>query len=405
MIDDLPGATTKEQERTIKRNLSRLYQVVWKESVITYCTEANQDIDRVLDIFVRANDGGTKLSKSDLLLSMITTKWENVNARDEIYSFVDYLNSDLDRKNEITKDFIMRACLVLSDLDPNYDVRNFTRKNLEIIRVNWPKIKAALECTLRLVNRFGIDRETLISSNALQPIAYYLLRLDRGALDGTTPFEVNNLEKIRLWFLGSQLTGVFGGASNVALSSARTVIRRAFEHSNDFPYTELVNVLARRGRTMEFAENNMQSLLDRTYKERTCFLSLSLIHEPQNWGAQDFHIDHIIPKSLATTPNLQELGLSQDRIAKIQECVDKIGNLQLLRARENSEKSNEPFSDWIKTRDNGFLEQHLIPTDPGLWDISQLPEFVVAREHLIRQKVAQITKPSIRKNVSEGASA
>jgi uncharacterized protein with ParB-like and HNH nuclease domain len=54
-----------------------------------YYTETDQDYDRVLDIFVRANEGGTKLSKSDLLLSMVTSSWDGVNAREEIFNFVD----------------------------------------------------------------------------------------------------------------------------------------------------------------------------------------------------------------------------------------------------------------------------------------------------------------------------
>ncbi len=74
-----------------------------------------QEVDRVLDIFVRANEGGTKLSKSDLLLSLVTSKWVG-NAREEIYGFVDRINSELTRKNEFDKDFtklLLRQCAVV----------------------------------------------------------------------------------------------------------------------------------------------------------------------------------------------------------------------------------------------------------------------------------------------------
>jgi uncharacterized protein with ParB-like and HNH nuclease domain len=158
--------------RIVERNLDRLYRVVWKEGVISYYTEKSQDYDRVLDIFIRANDGGTKLSKSDLLMSTITSKWHNVNAREEIFGFVSHLNSGLERPNELTKDFIMRACLLLSDLDHSYKIENFTPKNLNLVQETWPQIRYAVEATIRLVNRFGIDRDTLTSTNALLPIAY-----------------------------------------------------------------------------------------------------------------------------------------------------------------------------------------------------------------------------------------
>jgi len=61
ILESLPGEVTKNQLRIARRNLGRLYQAIWKDEVIAYYTEMDQDYDRVLDIFVRANEGGTKL--------------------------------------------------------------------------------------------------------------------------------------------------------------------------------------------------------------------------------------------------------------------------------------------------------------------------------------------------------
>jgi hypothetical protein len=82
----LPGDVTKGQMKVFRRNLERLYRAIHTDQVIAYYKETDQDYDRVLDIFVRANDGGTKLSKSDLLLSMVTSSWDGVNAREEIFT-------------------------------------------------------------------------------------------------------------------------------------------------------------------------------------------------------------------------------------------------------------------------------------------------------------------------------
>ena len=150
--------------RVFRRNLERLYRVVWKDEIISYYLERNQSYDRVLDIFIRANDGGTKLSKSDLLLSMITSKWGGINARDEIYRFVEELNQGLDRRNAFDKDFIMRACLIVSDLDCAYKTENFTTDNLKIIESKWNLIRISVRRTVQLVNGFGLDRDTLTSA-------------------------------------------------------------------------------------------------------------------------------------------------------------------------------------------------------------------------------------------------
>ena len=44
-------------------------------------------------------DAGTKLSKSDLLMSVITSHWKGINAREAIFGCVDRLNNKLTRRN------------------------------------------------------------------------------------------------------------------------------------------------------------------------------------------------------------------------------------------------------------------------------------------------------------------
>ncbi len=102
----------KTDRRVFERNLKRLYESVHTEEVIAYYSEKDQDYDRVLDIFVRANDGGTKLSKSDLLLSMVTANWDDMNARDEIFGFVDRINTQLTRRNVFDKDVAIHRLTV-----------------------------------------------------------------------------------------------------------------------------------------------------------------------------------------------------------------------------------------------------------------------------------------------------
>ena len=74
-------------------------------------------------------------------------------------------------------------------------------------------------------------------------------------------------------------------------------------------------------------------------------------------------------------------------IKDITEAVNSIGNLQLLIARENREKSDQPFSHWVETRDEDFLERHCLPSNRALWSAARLPEFVRERNKLIAEKV------------------
>ena len=72
--------------------LDRLRRVVHTDPVIAYYQEEDQDLDKVLDIFIRTNSGGTTLSYSDMLMSMATAQWETLDAREEIHGAVDELN-------------------------------------------------------------------------------------------------------------------------------------------------------------------------------------------------------------------------------------------------------------------------------------------------------------------------
>ncbi len=390
-IARMPETRNWTVEATARRNLERLYQMIWVENIVSFYNEANQDYDRVLGIFVRANDAGTKLSKSDLMLTMLSSKWTDISAREEIYNFVETLNSRLDRKNDVNKDFVMKACLVLSDLDHVYQVKNFTNRNLEIMRKNWGRIQETLKRTFRLINSFGIDRENLTSLNALMPIAYYLHKVDRDLLASSTPFDVLNAERIRRWIIPALLNRVFGGTSDSTIGTAKNSIAGSLQQSKDFPLADLHRALSRQiKRPSDLSGEALASVMDFEYGDRQTFLLLSLLYESKSWGSLTYHVDHIFPQGRLDRKHLMKNNIPMSKIEELQVCCNRIGNLQLLVSDENLEKSNSSFEDWIRSRDQSFLEKHLIPEDDHLWSILMLPHFVAEREKKILAKLSQL---------------
>ncbi|MDQ2095635.1 DUF262 domain-containing protein [Rhodalgimonas zhirmunskyi] len=389
----LPAGATRMDRKIVERNLERLWKVFTEEPVISFFTETHQSLDRVLNIFIRANDAGTKLSKSDLLMTMATSKWRDYNARDEVFNFVDQLNDCLKMKNKVTKDFVLKACLVLNNLEVAYRVDNFTNANLETIEISWPSIKKSLTRTLELVNAFGIDKSTLTSTNALMPIAYFLHRVDKDLL-GSTPEETSNRKYVHRFLLGALINGAFSGTSDRAISGCRGVLRDHLRASSDFPLLKLVEELGNQGRLATFNTDNLRRLLDLTYRDKRCFLGLSLLYAVGKSDAERMDIDHIIPQAKTERKVLEGLGLTRVQIAEIEEASQKLGNLQLLLTRENIEKSDTPFNHWVETRDDDFLERHCLPRDRGLWRVESLPEFVAEREKLIAKRIKQ-TSPAL----------
>lgn len=122
------------------RTLTKLFSVVHKREIINFYVENDNQLDKVLNIFVRINSGGEPLSYSDLLLSIASARWET-DAREEITEFVDEINKIRDGFN-FNKDFVLKSCLVLCDF-PNiaFKVDNFNRKNMKIIEENWKILK------------------------------------------------------------------------------------------------------------------------------------------------------------------------------------------------------------------------------------------------------------------------
>lgn len=388
--DKLPDTITKRQMIVFDQNLGRLYRAIWKEDFIAYYTEGDQNYDRVLTIFVRANQGGTKLSKSDLLLAMVTAKWGDINARDEIYDFVDRLNNDLSHKNDFDKDFIMKTCLVLSDLPVQYKVDNFNNQNLMQIYKNWNGIKTAIEATVNLVNSFGIDRDTLTSANALIPIIYYLYKHPGLTLLGSSFFEVKNASYIHRWLLMALLNNTFSGQSDRALTDTRRALLEQSQNGKDFPVEAINSELRRSGRKASFDDDTVETILSHSYGKSLTFLALSLLYDENNWGNLAYHQDHIFPKALFTPKYMSSVGLRLDQQKRYMELVNHVGNLQVLLPSENLGKSDQEFEKWLNTRGSGFRRRHLIPNDDTLLSFDKFEEFIAAREGLIRERVKHV---------------
>jgi len=102
-----------------------------------------ESLDKVLNVFIRVNSGGTTLSYSDLLLSIATAQWQNRDAREVIFKFVDKLNALGDGFN-INNDLVLKSSLFLSDIKNfTFLVDNFNKSNMLKIEKEWETIESS----------------------------------------------------------------------------------------------------------------------------------------------------------------------------------------------------------------------------------------------------------------------
>ena len=76
-------------------------------TIDAHATRASEcrSLEEVAEIFVRVNDGGTKLSKADLIFSLMKSRW--TTASEEIQGLCDQVN--VLGEFEVTKDFVIRC--------------------------------------------------------------------------------------------------------------------------------------------------------------------------------------------------------------------------------------------------------------------------------------------------------
>ena len=143
------------------RALAGLHKVVHTELVIAYYEEDDQDLDKVLDIFIRTNSGGTPLSYSDMLMSMATAQWENLDAREEIHGTVDEINR-IGAGFAFSQDFLLKAGLMLAGVGSvRFRVTNFNRDNMTLLEDRWEPVTRAVRTAVELVARFGFSSASL----------------------------------------------------------------------------------------------------------------------------------------------------------------------------------------------------------------------------------------------------
>lgn len=325
------GTYTKEQTMHANNTLQKLYNVVHTDKTLSYYKEKASELDKVLNIFIRVNSGGTVLTYSDLLLSIASAQWENHDAREEITDFVDDINS-IGGGFRINKDFVLKTALVLTDF-PNiaFKVDNFNKSNMMKIEMNWENIKRAIKLSVHLISSFGYTGETLI----------------------------------------------------------RDIIRE--NGNNEFPITEIIDKFKGTNKSIQFTEDDIDEYLLKLRYGKSETLSVLMLLYPSLDFSNKFHEDHMYPRSKFKKSYLRKMGISEDRLDTYINSVNDIGNLQLLAAQLNEEKLDTDFDVWFHkqqvtdTDKIQYRKIHYLPDMDYTYDM--FLEFIEKRKKLLKKQL------------------
>ena len=380
------------------QRLYDLYEAVRVLKPMNYFLVTDQDADKVLEIFVRVNSGGTTLSYSDLLLSMATNQWQDLDAREEVRSLVSEINSNAGRQFAFSKDVVLKTALTIADVDVRFKVTNFTHTNMAKVEAAWPQIRGALLRAATLLQQFGYNERNLTANSVIIPVAHYLHLRDAGDSYLDSSADAADRLALQRWVTRSLVKrGIWGSGLDTLLTRIRDVLQDNSE--SGFPAEAIEDAMAVAGKSLTFESAEVDELLNLKYGGQRTFSVLSVLY-PGLDLSKKFHEDHIFPKSRFTEKKLLKAGVPIEKVNDYLEVVNLLPNLQLLAGTANIEKQDSLPAAWIESAFPSEDKQRTYLSDNDLdglsLDLGEFLSFFEERKRRVRERLITVlgTNPS-----------
>lgn len=397
IIRSAPVELTNDHEDMIELNVGRARKEFVNDDNITFQELDGIDnpdayqVDDIVEIFIRANSGGTKLGKSDLLFSLLTSSWDDADG--EMEALLEDLNAG---GFGFDRDFVLKSCLTMLGKGARYEVAKFRDgKTKEEIIAKWGELSTAIKAVrdLLVAKTYIRSDRAMPSYLALIPLIYFRFHY---------PEKFARNQDLPGYLLRVLITGVFGGSPDNLIDK---VVRR-IEERQDFVLADVYDVIRADGRSLEVTPG---VILDQYYGSRTIHLFFNLWYRDFNYApalsANGPQVDHIFPQSLLkTVKDINPESGKRNILHYRAEHRDQIANCMLLTADENgfSGKCDTPPDQWFDRARFGsdeeherYLEMHLIPRDESLWNLERYDDFIEARKALIVQKFTYMLRKDV----------
>ncbi len=380
-ILELESVWNYAEKHGIKGNaldlLEKLKDAFHTKQLISFFEEKEKNLDKVLNIFIRVNSGGEKLSYSDLLMSILTASFSS-DIREKMNELVDALK-DKGFPN-VEQDQVLKTCLLLIGKDTTFELKNFNKNNVKKIEENWEKITESIYNAAKLLGTFGYAGH-LGSAYILSSLAYFYFLKQK--------MDKNDEEQALKFVRNAQIMGYFSGSTDTKLSIIAHSIKeaRTFEAFND-------NLAKHQTWPLKITNDAIEDMVFFNSPARV-FPVLQILYPNLNYKTTTFHIDHIYPKSKFKKENEK---LDKD----FYNCENYLYNLQLLEGQENSTKKDKDPEVWLKEEyKNEQAQAQAIEKykkrnyiDPKLkleWE--NIKEFRKKREEAIIERLKEVLLP------------
>ncbi|QEE97763.1 DUF262 domain-containing protein [Helicobacter pylori] len=374
-ILELKNVWNYANEHGLKGNELELLETLNKafhdKQLISFFEETEKNLNKVLNIFIRVNSGGVKLSYSDLLMSILTASFSS-DIREKMNELVDALK-DKGFPN-VGKDQVLKTCLLLIGKDTTFELKNFNKKNIKEIEDNWEKITESIYNATKLLKNFGYAGY-LGSAYILSSLAYFYFL--------NSKMNENDKEQARKFVRNAQITSYFTPSTDTKLNNIANSMKDAqtFESFNH-------NLAKHQTSPLKITNDAIEEMMCSS-SHALVFPILQILYPNLNYKINTFHIDHIYPSSKFNEENKK---LNKDF------CGNHLYNLQLLEGTENKVKKNKDPESWLKEKykNQQAIEEYkkrnyIDPTLKLEWE--NIKEFREKREEAIIEKLKEALLP------------
>ena len=334
----------------------------------------DKSLDVVVDIFNRANSGGTKLSKGDLALAKICADWpaarNTMKTQLKTWQTSGYL-FDLD--------WLLRSINTVLTGEAKFSYLH--DKGTEKIRDGLNRATKVVNTTLNMISgRLGLDHDRVLFGRFAIPVmAHYLDRRN-------APLGQVERDKLLFWYIQAGMWGRFSGSTESKIDQDLASIEE-IQGGLD----RLIEQLRLWHGSLRVEPNHFfgWSLGARFYP---VLYMLTRMGEAKDWGTglplkagmlgkmNTLEVHHIFPKSRLYNYN----GYNYKRPE-----VNALSNFCFLTKDTNLAISNrlpEEYFPEIEGNHPGSLASQWIPMDPTLWKISNYREFLESRRILLAEE-------------------
>lgn len=314
--------------------------------------EKNQ-LSTLLEIFIRFNQGGLRLEKSDLMFSVLKAQgW--INSEREL--------NLLSEKTSIPKDLLLKALMITSGLDAREGIYK-AADNIESLKNGYDIFSQIISGFYdRISNLIQVSERIFSKFNFQIPVVYFLSK--NPSVLTQTPFPPSLLNYLLVIAYNSTLR------SDNYLQRLVNLVK----DQNDFPLKRLFDYMRSLG---------VKTELDGESLNRDPILTFSLIQE-KNWRPlllkNRLHIDHIFPRA-----RIDELPDGSEAY------IDSIWNKYVVFQGDNIRKTDDLPEDYFIGERTRLKEDYILPDDPSLLRKENFLQFIEWR----RKKITLLFKNNL----------